>query len=436
MGVWTHRQWAVTFLAWVLMGGLAAWRIVLGPWPGDLYRLAAVAVLYLLVRSVIVLKGKVPVWAEYGFLFIDATVVSAGVRLLGGLTSDFFLAYFFVLGEGALTLDLWLVVLLSVWVTLGYVLAVRPATFEATWIVVYRLFFLLLAGVGATWAAWREAAHGREVARLGEQLLIEEERGRLAREIHDGVGHILAAGTQSLELAERLLPTDPQRAGALLAETKRLLRQGLDEIRLLVLGFPLSGAIGRRSGGHRAAVPGGAVHPHGDHHRGPKPDAGGPAVTCLGVCVPANPAGGTDERCTARPRGPCDRDPRSVRGCRDVQRDGRRRRLRRRPRRTPKRIRGGAHARAGRGTRGDAGHLLPSLGRHHGDVHAPAARRSAAAGGGTVSQAAQKIRLLVADDESVLRHALTNLLAMAEDVEIVGEAGDGQEAEDPAARRR
>ncbi len=237
MGVWTHRQWAVTFLAWVLMGGLAAWRMVLGPWPGSLYRLAAVAVLYLLVRSVIVLRGKVPVWAEYGFLFIDATVVSAGVRLLGGLTSDFFLAYFFVLGEGALTLDLWLVVLLSVWVTLGYVLAVRPATFEATWIVVYRLFFLLLAGVGAAWAAWREAAHGREVARLGEQLLIEEERGRLAREIHDGVGHILAAGTQSLELAERLLSTDPQRAGALLAEIKQLLRQGLDEIRLLVLGF-------------------------------------------------------------------------------------------------------------------------------------------------------------------------------------------------------
>ncbi len=53
-----------------------------------------------------------------------------------------------------------------------------------------------------------------------------------------------------------------------------------------------------------------------------------------------------------------------------------------------------------------------------------------------MSQAAQKIRLLVADDESVLRHALTNLLAMAEDVEIVGEAGDGQEAVGLAVERQ
>jgi hypothetical protein len=58
------------------------------------------------------------------------------------------------------------VVALSGWATLGYVLAVRPSSFGAMWVVAYRLFFLLLASVGAAWVAWREAAHGREVTRL------------------------------------------------------------------------------------------------------------------------------------------------------------------------------------------------------------------------------------------------------------------------------
>jgi signal transduction histidine kinase len=237
VGIWTHRQRAVTVLAWALLGGLALWRALLGPWPAYLYQVAAAAGFYLIIRTGVVLRGALPVWAEYGFAFIDAAFVSTAVRLLGGVTSDFYLAYFFVLGEGAVTLDLWLVVALSGWVTLGYVLAVLPSSFETMWVVVYRLFFLLLAGVGAAWVAWREAAHGREVVRLREQLLLEEERRRLAREIHDGVGHILAAGTQSLALVERLLPADPQRAGTLVPGIKQLLRQGLDEIRLLVLGL-------------------------------------------------------------------------------------------------------------------------------------------------------------------------------------------------------
>lgn len=237
VGIWAHRQRAVVLLDWVFLAGLAMWRVLLGPWPVYLYQLAAASALYLVVRTVIVLRRDVPAWAEYVFVFIDAAIVGVTIRMLGGLRSDFYLAYFFVFGEAAVTLDLWLVVALSGWIILGYVLATGPATFDAMWDVSYRLFFMLVAGVGAGWVAWREAGQGREVARLREQLLLEEERRRLAREIHDGVGHILAAGTQSVELFERLLPTDPQRAAALLPDLKRLLRQGLDEIRLLVLGL-------------------------------------------------------------------------------------------------------------------------------------------------------------------------------------------------------
>ena len=237
VGLWAHRQRAITLLDWVFLGGLALWRAALGPWPLYLYQLAGASALYLAVRTVIVLRRDMPGWTEYAFIFIDAAIVGITVRMLGGLRSDFYLAYFFVFGEAALTLDLWLVVALSGWITVDYVLSTRPATFDAMWSVGYRLFFMLIAGVGAAWVAWREAAHGREVTALREQLLLEEERRRLAREIHDGVGHILAAGTQSVELIERLLTADPPRAHAQLPELKRLLRQGLDEIRLLVIGL-------------------------------------------------------------------------------------------------------------------------------------------------------------------------------------------------------
>ena len=239
-GIWTRRQRAVVLVAWVLLISLALWRLLRGPWPADIYRLAAFATLYLIVRTAVVLRGEIPAWTEYAFIFVDAVLISAVIRILGGVATDFYLAYFFVLAEAVLTLDFWTIVLpLTLFVVLAYSAATWPALAGAdTWdIVVSRLFFLVLVCVGAGWVASREAQHGREVASLREQLLLEEERRQIAREIHDGVGHILAAGTQSLELAERLLPTDPRRAGALLPDVRRLLRQGLEEIRLLVLGL-------------------------------------------------------------------------------------------------------------------------------------------------------------------------------------------------------
>ena len=47
-----------------------------------------------------------------------------------------------------------------------------------------------------------------------------------------------------------------------------------------------------------------------------------------------------------------------------------------------------------------------------------------------------RIRVLVADDERMFRHALTQLLAMDSGIEIVGEAADGREALALAADRR
>lgn len=243
-GVRARRQRAVTSLAWLLLAGVTVWHLLLfGTWPVHFYQVAGAAALYLVIRTAIVLRGGLRRWTEYAFLFADAALVSAAVLAdRAGLASDFYLAYFFVLGEGALTLDLGLVAALSGWVVVGYVLATQPPSVAAAWTVVIRLFFLLLASLGMAWAARREAAHATEVARLHERLALEEERRRLAREIHDGIGHVLAAGTQSVELIERLLSVDPPRARTLLPDLKRLLREGLDEIRVLVLGLRIAGS--------------------------------------------------------------------------------------------------------------------------------------------------------------------------------------------------
>ena len=53
-----------------------------------------------------------------------------------------------------------------------------------------------------------------------------------------------------------------------------------------------------------------------------------------------------------------------------------------------------------------------------------------------MSEAPAKVRLLVADDERVLRHALANVLAMTEGVAVVGEAADGDEAVELAVARQ
>ena len=233
-----RRQRAAILLFWILLGCLAVWRGVRGPWPAPLYVLAAVGAAYMLVRTALVMRKALPAWGEPGFIAADLVLTSVAVRLLSGVQTDFYLAYLLVLGESAVTVQLPLVVATGAGIAAGYVWATWPAIAGAEWeVVVSRLFFLLLAGVGAAWAATRERAQRVEMERLTHELYLEEERRRIAREIHDGVGHVLAAGSQSLQLAERLLPTDPGRAGALLPEIRALLGQGLDEIRLLVLGL-------------------------------------------------------------------------------------------------------------------------------------------------------------------------------------------------------
>jgi len=57
------------------------------------------------------------------------------------------------------------------------------------------------------------------------------ERNRIARDIHDGLGHYLTTIAVQLEAARTLMPTDPAQAAATIARAERQSREALEEVR-------------------------------------------------------------------------------------------------------------------------------------------------------------------------------------------------------------
>jgi two-component system sensor histidine kinase DesK len=72
-----------------------------------------------------------------------------------------------------------------------------------------------------------------EVARLAA----EQERLRIARDMHDLLGHTLTTVTVKAQLARRLLYRDPGRAESELVDVERLARQSLADVRAVVAGY-------------------------------------------------------------------------------------------------------------------------------------------------------------------------------------------------------
>jgi signal transduction histidine kinase len=86
-----------------------------------------------------------------------------------------------------------------------------------------------------------------ELARQRDtELAALRERERLARDLHDSLGHNLVTLTVQLEAAERLCGVDPARAANLLGQMKQLTRSSTDELRRSLAGLRAPG-LGDRS---------------------------------------------------------------------------------------------------------------------------------------------------------------------------------------------
>lgn len=88
---------------------------------------------------------------------------------------------------------------------------------------------------------------------VADELTLVAERERVARDVHDVLGHSLTVVVAKAELAERLLDLDPERARAELAEIRSLSREALSEVRATVAGLRVT-RLGDELAAARAAL--------------------------------------------------------------------------------------------------------------------------------------------------------------------------------------
>jgi two-component system sensor histidine kinase DesK len=74
-----------------------------------------------------------------------------------------------------------------------------------------------------------------------EQLAKLAERERIARDLHDVLGHTLSVIVLKSELAGRLFSRDPQRAAAEIADVEMISRTALTEVREAIRGYRAEG---------------------------------------------------------------------------------------------------------------------------------------------------------------------------------------------------
>jgi two-component system, NarL family, sensor histidine kinase DesK len=143
------------------------------------------------------------------------------------------------------------------------------ATNIAGWESDFTLSFAICVAAFATWGITQLMNRNIDLHLAREEnarLAVEEERNRMARDLHDILGHSLTVITVKAELAGRLMDADPARARAEVADLERLSRDALMDVRRAVEGFrelTLPGELARareslRSAGIEADLPGSA----------------------------------------------------------------------------------------------------------------------------------------------------------------------------------
>lgn len=119
-------------------------------------------------------------------------------------------------------------------------LAFEVWLFEVPWrsAVPGLVFSALIGGVNIHFAeVSRRGARLRLAQVEVERLAKQAERERIARDLHDLLGHTLSVITLKAELATKLAQRDPERAEGEMREVEEISRRALKEVRRAVQGF-------------------------------------------------------------------------------------------------------------------------------------------------------------------------------------------------------
>jgi two-component system sensor histidine kinase DesK len=113
------------------------------------------------------------------------------------------------------------------------------------WQLFYSALFPMIIGAGNTFFAERNRMN-RKLRKANdeiEHLAKVAERERIARDLHDVLGHTLSVITLKSELAGKLIDRDPQRAGKEIREVEEISRQALSDVRDAIRGYRSKGLV-------------------------------------------------------------------------------------------------------------------------------------------------------------------------------------------------
>ncbi|MFL7792257.1 MAG: histidine kinase [Anaerolineae bacterium] len=211
------------------------------------------------------LPGTAPLWQHAGFLALKVGLIFA-ILLVGRGYGYLPILYFIVVPMAYFTLPFWQangIAALSM-LSLLVAFALTASTNLGTTLISclpYIGGMLFFAGLTTALIRQREErqraerllaeledAHRQlqEYATQVKTLAVAEERNRLAREIHDSLGHYLTAITMQLQAAGKLVTEQPERAAESIAKAEEMARESLAEVRRSVAALrasPLDTAV-------------------------------------------------------------------------------------------------------------------------------------------------------------------------------------------------
>lgn len=185
-----------------------------------------------------------------------AVLVALAVAATVLVGQDGTATWVFVAVAGCWTFRLPVALLIGVGLMVAYeLLAWRYPGWERDASLAGSILLAMIAVTGAMLAGRRQAAL-QEARRENARLAVQEERNRVARDLHDILGHSLTVITVKAELAGRLFDANPERARAEVSDLERLSRDALADVRRAVEGYreiSLAGELARAREGFAAA---------------------------------------------------------------------------------------------------------------------------------------------------------------------------------------
>jgi two-component system, NarL family, sensor histidine kinase DesK len=241
----SQALWGRGALSWYFGGAVSLiWLLQIGQQVLDLSPTAwqgAVGIVLVCLFGLAYLLGVPIIWSLPARQRLVVPIVLLGLSLLlfpwlaWGVTGAWTYVGV-VIGMGVLS---WSVTWMSI-LGLGVVALIATSVTEGwsqnqLWLpVIIVSISLMMAAFARNLAAMNQL---RATQRQVEELATERERTRVARDIHDILGHSLTVITVKAELAARLVDTDPERATHEIEEVEALSRAALADVRSTVAGF-------------------------------------------------------------------------------------------------------------------------------------------------------------------------------------------------------